>query len=54
MKCDWQIFMRLKTRLVIDPYRVKVMPPVQLVVMTMLFIAEFLESGAKRGRESEG
>ena len=26
--------MRLKTRLVKDPYRVKIMPPVQLVVMT--------------------
>lgn len=27
--------MRLKTRLVKDPYRVKIMPPVQLVVMTL-------------------
>ena len=28
--------MRLKTRLVKDPYRVKIMPPVQLVVMTRI------------------
>ena len=28
--------MRLKTRLIKDPYRVKIMPPVQLVVMTLV------------------
>ena len=33
MICGWQIFMRLKTRLVLDPYRVKIKPPVQLVVL---------------------
>lgn len=33
--------MRLKTRLVKDPYRVKIMPPVQLVVMTAFWKSRF-------------
>lgn len=36
--------MRLKTRLVKDPYRVKIMPPVQLVVMTTQSGADFIKT----------
>ena len=46
--------MRLKTRLVKDPYRVKIMPPVQLVVMTFLDGSSLVRLRSKRKKTFEG